>query len=76
MTLRDFADLDALKNRLDGLRPLPPAALRNLHEELVLRWTYHSNAIEGNTLTVDFSPLRDGNKGGARRHHGGWQVAA
>jgi Fic family protein len=52
MTLRDFADLDALKNRLAGLRPLPPAALRNLHEELVLRWTYHSNAIEGNTLTL------------------------
>jgi Fic family protein len=23
-----------------------------LHEDLVLRWTYHSNAIEGNTLTL------------------------
>jgi Fic family protein len=48
----DFAALDALKARLDALRPLPPAAVRNLHEELVLRWTYHSNAIEGNTLTL------------------------
>lgn len=48
----DFAALDALKARLDGLRPLPAAALRNLHEALVLRWTYHSNAIEGNTLTL------------------------
>jgi hypothetical protein len=37
MDLSDFADLDALKDRLDELRPLPPAALRNLHEELVLR---------------------------------------
>jgi Fic family protein len=48
----DFSELDALKNRLDVLRPLPQAALRNLHDELVLRWTYHSNAIEGNTLTL------------------------
>lgn len=44
--------LDSLKSRLDGLRPLPQAALRNIHEDLVLRWTYHSNAIEGNTLTL------------------------
>lgn len=47
-----LSELDALKAKLDALRPLPPAALRNLHEELVLRWTYHSNAIEGNTLTL------------------------
>ena len=26
--------------------------MRNLHEDLVVRWTYHSNAIEGNTLTL------------------------
>lgn len=47
-----FAHLDAQKARLDALRPLPPALARNLHEDLVLRWTYHSNAIEGNTLTL------------------------
>ena len=45
-------ELDALKAKLDALRPLPQAALRNLHDELVLRWTYNSNAIEGNTLTL------------------------
>ncbi|MFS2006889.1 Fic family protein [Duganella sp. CT11-25] len=45
-------EVDALKQRLDALRPLPPAAVRNLREELVLNWTYHSNAIEGNTLTL------------------------
>jgi len=44
--------LDKLKRRLEGLRPLPPAVLANLHEDLVLRWTYNSNAIEGNTLTL------------------------
>jgi Fic family protein len=47
-----FEQLDAHKARLDGLRPLPPALARNLHDDLVLRWTYHSNAIEGNTLTL------------------------
>lgn len=52
MTPLNFQDLDLLKARLDALRPLPAPVLRNLHEELVLRWTYHSNAIEGNTLTL------------------------
>lgn len=45
-------ELDTLKAKLDSLRPLPAAALRNLRDDLVLRWTYHSNAIEGNTLTL------------------------
>lgn len=45
-------ELDALKARLDSLRPLPTAAVRKLQEALVLRWTYHSNAIEGNSLTL------------------------
>ncbi|MEN8219175.1 MAG: Fic family protein [Pseudomonadota bacterium] len=48
----DFSDLDLLKEKLDQYRPLPKAVVRNLHEDLVLRWTYHSNAIEGNTLTL------------------------
>nr|WP_314899624.1 Fic family protein [uncultured Deefgea sp.] len=47
-----LTELDASKAKLNALRPLPPAAVRNLHDELVLRWTYHSNAIEGNTLTL------------------------
>jgi Fic family protein len=48
----DFVKLDSLKHKLDSYRPLPDAVVRNLHEDLVLRWTYHSNAIEGNTLTL------------------------
>lgn len=44
--------LDALKAKLDGYRPLSKEIVSNLHENLVLRWTYHSNAIEGNTLTL------------------------
>lgn len=47
-----FEKLDHLKSRLDALRPLPQSVVRNLHEDLVVRWTYHSNAIEGNTLTL------------------------
>lgn len=44
--------LDKLKAKLDKHRPLSPQIVKNLHEDLVLRWTYHSNAIEGNTLTL------------------------
>ena len=47
-----FALADQLKAKLNEHRPLPNAVLENLHENLVLNWTYHSNAIEGNTLTL------------------------
>lgn len=44
--------LDADKAKLDAARPLPPYSLGSLREKLMLDWTYHSNAIEGNTLTL------------------------
>lgn len=47
-----FAQLDQLKAQLDAYRPLDTNVIKNLHENLVLQWTYHSNAIEGNTLTL------------------------
>ncbi|MGE7090326.1 Fic family protein [Lysinibacillus sp. NPDC048646] len=40
------------KARLDALRPLPKYTLKSLREKLLLEWTYNSNAIEGNTLTI------------------------
>ncbi|MCK5780893.1 MAG: Fic family protein, partial [Psychrilyobacter sp.] len=43
---------EKLKEKLDSYRPLPKEVLKNLHEDMVLRWTYNSNAIEGNTLTL------------------------
>ncbi len=43
---------DALKSKLDKYRPLEQSVLNNLHEDLILKWTYNSNAIEGNTLTL------------------------
>ena len=44
--------IDAQKAQLDALRPLPQHTLASLREKLTLEWTYHSNAIEGNTLTL------------------------
>ena len=40
------------KHRLQLLRPIPSVALEKLRESMMLEWTYHSNAIEGNTLTL------------------------
>ncbi|UOD28521.1 Fic family protein [Massilia violaceinigra] len=44
--------IDGLKAALDAARPLPSHTLASLREKLALEWTYHSNAIEGNTLTL------------------------
>lgn len=41
------------KALLDGKRPLPMYTLKNLREKLLVEWTYNSNAIEGNTLTMN-----------------------
>lgn len=48
----DLAEIDGFKATLDSHRPLDAAIVSNLREDLILRWTYHSNAIEGNTLTL------------------------
>lgn len=40
------------KKRLDGYRPLDPRIVERLHGDLRLLATFHSNAIEGNTLTL------------------------
>ena len=47
-----LAEIDQLKSQLEALRPLPEHTVRTLHEQQILEWTYHSNAIEGNTLTL------------------------
>jgi Fic family protein len=44
--------IQAKKSKLDALRPLPAAALHNIKNSLTLEWTYNSNSIEGNTLTL------------------------
>ena len=40
------------KNRLDALRPFPLAALNRLRQDMAVEWTYNSNSIEGNTLSL------------------------
>ena len=47
-----FDKVDNLKNELDSKRPLPKETLKSLRESINLEWTYNSNGIEGNTLTL------------------------
>lgn len=49
----NFDALDGLKAKLDARRPLAREVAENLHEDLLLRWTYDSNAIEGSSLTLE-----------------------
>jgi Fic family protein len=48
----NYQQLDHLKQQLDSYRPLPSEIVFRLQEDLILRWTYNSNAIEGNTLSL------------------------
>ncbi len=47
-----LARLDEKKARLAAARPLPPGVVAKLKEYFDVEWTYHSNAIEGSTLTL------------------------
>ena len=47
-----LAEIDRKKAVLDGRGPLPAATIRTIREANRLEWTYHSNALEGNTLTL------------------------
>ena len=47
-----FAEVDSLKKKLDSKRPIPKETLKSLKESINLEWTYNSNGIEGNTLTL------------------------
>lgn len=49
---RKLALIDEYKAKLDAARPLPKNTVASLREKIALDWTYHSNAIEGNTLTL------------------------
>lgn len=63
--------IDEKKRQLDLKRPLTEGELARLNEEFAIEYTYNSNAIEGNTLTlretdmvlrgitVDKKPLKD-----------------
>ncbi len=40
------------KRTLEGLRPLPSSLVARLKKQMMIEYTYNSNAIEGNTLTL------------------------
>ena len=48
----DFGRLTAKKLALDKHRPLAPAIVAKLKEYFAVAWTYHSNAIEGSSITL------------------------
>lgn len=48
---------DALRERLSAARPLPQQALAKINEALAIEYTYESNRIEGNTLTLQETEL-------------------
>ena len=66
-----LAQIDRKKAELDGRRPLTEGEIERLTEEFTVEYTYNSNAIEGNTLTlretdlvlrgltIDQKPLKD-----------------
>lgn len=63
--------IDRMKTELDAKRPLTEGEVERLTEQFVVEYTYNSNAIEGNTLTlretdmvlrgltIDQKPLKD-----------------
>lgn len=63
--------IDNKKKELDGRRSLTEGEVARLNEEFIVEYTYNSNAIEGNTLTlretdlvlrgltIDQKPLKD-----------------
>lgn len=66
-----FQNINTKKQLLDSKRPLTQGELERLQEDFLVDFTYNSNAIEGNTLTlhetalvlrgltIDQKPLKD-----------------
>ena len=52
-----LSGIDALRAELDARRPLTQGELQRLREEFLVDYTYNSNAIEGNTLTLQETAL-------------------
>lgn len=47
-----FKEVEELNDLLNSKRPIPSKTLKSLEDAINLEWTYNSNAIEGNTLTL------------------------
>jgi Fic family protein len=55
--LNTFPRIDLKKQSLAKARPLPTIVLQKINEALNMEWTYNSNSIEGNTLTLQETRL-------------------
>lgn len=53
----DYDQLNALRDEWQSLQPLTPENDSRLWKKLRLEWNYHSNHIEGNTLTYGETEL-------------------
>ena len=49
--------IEGKKRELDKFRPFSPEIVRKLDEQFTLEWTYNSNALEGNTLSLQETEL-------------------
>ncbi|MCC7245186.1 MAG: Fic family protein [Saprospiraceae bacterium] len=49
--------IETKQQQLEALRPLPAVALQKIRESLHFEWTYNSNGIEGNSLTLQETKL-------------------
>ena len=47
-----FVEIDRLKDEIKKRRPFTQGELQRLQDEFLVEFTYNSNAIEGNTLTL------------------------
>lgn len=66
-----LGEIEAKRRRLSEMRPLTAGEVKQLQDEFMVEFTYNSNAIEGNTLTlketamvlagitIDQKPLKD-----------------
>lgn len=52
-----FQEIDALYAKLKTLRPLSPESVKRLAEDFMINFVYNSNAIEGNSLTLEETAL-------------------
>lgn len=52
-----LGEVDTLKVQLSALRSLPEEALKKIQDALDIEYTYESNRIEGNTLTLQETAL-------------------
>lgn len=69
----DFNSIDEKKESINSHRPFSSNMKKQLKDQLVIEWTYNSNAIEGNTLTLSETKVVLENgitiKGKPLKHH-------